>query len=165
MKPAKLLAGLRILAFVALIGLLGDLVVRARPIWAWHRTAATARVSVSRTTSGFFADYRVRRDAVRSQELAVLKGIIDDQGALAAARAAASTRYLRLDQSLGREMEIESLVKAKGFPDAVAILTTNELVVVVQEARLSRPQVAQIVDIGREVTGLGPESISIIPKG
>lgn len=164
MKSGSLMMGLRVLAFVALVGLLGELVVRARPLWAWPR-ASTTHVSTSHADSGFFADYRVRRDAVRSQEMAALKGIIDDTGAAAAARAEASTRYLRLEQSQGREMQIESLVKAKGFPDAAAILTPNELVVVVREARLSRPQVAQIVNIGQEVTGLGPQSISIIPKG
>ena len=62
------------------------------------------------------------------------------------------------------ENNIETLVKAKGFTECVAIISENSVSVIVGAEELQAAEAAQILAIVYETTGVNPENISIISK-
>ena len=57
---------------------------------------------------------------------------------------------------------MESLIKAKGFYDAVAVIGESDVTVVVQSDGLSSAQVSQIKEIVLSECEVGAEAIKII---
>ena len=62
------------------------------------------------------------------------------------------------------EANIETLVKAKGFEECVAIIGEDSVSVVVKAETLQANEAAQILTIVYETTGIHPENVSIINK-
>ena len=60
-------------------------------------------------------------------------------------------------------MQLESLVKAKGFEDAIVTMSDSGVNVVVGTAELTAEQAAQIYDIVRSETDLTAGDVKIIP--
>ena len=61
------------------------------------------------------------------------------------------------------ELVTEGLIKAKGFEDVIVTSTNANVNVVVKSAELTSNQVAQIVSIVQEQTGMAIDYIKIIP--
>ena len=61
-------------------------------------------------------------------------------------------------------MNIETLVKAKGFEDCVAIISDDAVSVIVRADSLQANEAAQILAIVYDTTGTNPENVSIISK-
>jgi stage III sporulation protein AH len=71
-------------------------------------------------TAGFFTSYRLERETTRAQEILYLDSIINNESAeFAAAKATAMQQKLKLISVMETELLLESLIKAKGFDDAV----------------------------------------------
>jgi stage III sporulation protein AH len=62
------------------------------------------------------------------------------------------------------ESTIETLVKAKGFEECVAIISDNSVSVIVGAESLQVSEAAQILAIVHETTGIDPENVSIINR-
>ena len=62
------------------------------------------------------------------------------------------------------ESNIETLVKAKGFEECVAIISDNSVSVIVSADELKAAEAAQILAIVYDTTGISPENVSIINK-
>ena len=62
------------------------------------------------------------------------------------------------------EASIETLVKAKGFTDCVAVISENSVSVVVSAETLLASDAAQILSIVYETTGISPDKVSIINR-
>jgi len=116
------------------------------------------------SAGGFFARTRLSRDRARSQEMDLLRQILDDQGTDDATRSKASQRWLELTTQISQEASIEGLLLAKGFPEAVVMLDGGGAVVVVQAATLDKIQVAQVADIVYRIAGVAPEKVSVINR-
>jgi stage III sporulation protein AH len=62
------------------------------------------------------------------------------------------------------EANIESLVKAKGFEECVAVISEDAVSVVVSAENLQAADAAQILTIVYETTGISPDKVSIINR-
>ena len=69
---------------------------------------------------------------------------------------------LALSERIEEEMEVESLIRAAGFTDAVAFLHEGSIDLIIQSTGLTAEEVAKIGDIVVRVTDLKFEDISII---
>ena len=69
---------------------------------------------------------------------------------------------LALSERIEEEMEVESLIRAAGFTDAVAFLHESSIDLIIQSTGLTAEEVAKIGDIVVRVTDLKFEDISII---
>lgn len=115
------------------------------------------------TTANFFSTYRTDRESVRSEEIKYYDAIIASTDSSAEAKASAETRKTQLIEAMETELVTEGLIKAKGFEDVIVTSTSSNVKVVVKCAELTSSQVAQIVDIVKEQTGLAIDYIKIIP--
>jgi stage III sporulation protein AH len=112
----------------------------------------------------FFINYRLERDRLRSQEIDMLREIINNQNTEKSVRESAQRDLLKTVGLIEKEMVIENLIKAKGFKDAVIFFAGDTVNVVVDSENLTGPQVAQISDIVSKGTSVGMDKIIIIEK-
>ena len=115
------------------------------------------------TTANFFTTYRSDRESVRSEEIKYYDAIIASTDTSAEAKAAAETKRASLIEAMETELVTEGLIKSKGFEDVIVTSATSGVKVVVKAGELTSSQVAQIVSIVTEQTGLAIDDIKIIP--
>lgn len=119
--------------------------------------------SVPAASFDFFTEYRLEREKVRSEQSDILRDIVktakNDE-----ARQKAQDGVLKLVQERKRELEIENLVKAKGFTDAIIFIRNNSVSAIIKTNSLSKEEVIQIADIISKVSGAKAEEITISAK-
>lgn len=112
----------------------------------------------------YFSGVMISRQEARDQAIEVLKLVSENAEASAEAKAEAAARISQIAVDIQNEKNIESLVKAKGFEECVAVIGEDAVSVVVKAESLKANEAAQILAIVYETTGISPERISIINK-
>lgn len=111
----------------------------------------------------FFTEYRIERDRIRSERSELLQTsikIAKNDEAIQRAQEA----VLKIIMEKQHESEIESLIKSRGFNDALVFIWDSSVSVVIKTASLSQDEVVQIADIVSRVSGAKPENITISAK-
>lgn len=163
----------RILLFVAIVaGILSYL------NWKWADFNSQALVSRNgRPPAGavlvtapaaplprdFFVETRLEREKTRAERLQLLKDLAKEPDAKEEVRLDAQRQLLDLAGRMGREAEAESLVRAKGFSDALVFLHERGAVVVVKADRLGAADAARIADMASGATGVSFNEVKVIP--
>jgi stage III sporulation protein AH len=111
----------------------------------------------------FFTECRLERDRVRSERSELLREAIknaksDDS------RQKAQDAVLKLVLEKQRESEMENLIKARGFADALVFARDNAVSAVIRSQTLTREEVMQVADVISRVSGAKPEDITISSK-
>lgn len=114
--------------------------------------------------SDFFIDYRLERERTRGQQVEMLRELINNPQADDASRKSAGDRWLAIVEAMGREGELENLIRAKGFADAVVFIQERATVVVVKAPDLSQQEAAKIMDIVTRGTGMKLEAVTLVVK-
>lgn len=112
----------------------------------------------------YFTATALNRQQSRDEAIDVLKLISEDEEASAEARAEAAKMISQIAVNIQNEANIESLVKAKGFADCVAVISDNSVSVVVSAETLQAADAAQILAIVYDTTGISPDKVSIINR-
>jgi len=112
----------------------------------------------------FFTNAIIDRERARGEALEVLVSITEDETASEAAKANAFNRMEQIANETSWEIDIENLVKAKGFSECVAIINENSANIVVESEGLTAGQVAQIKEIVYLEASIQPKDIKIIEK-
>lgn len=115
-------------------------------------------------TEDYFTATALNRQQSRDEAVEVLKLITENEEASEEAKADAREMISQIAVDIQNEANIESLVKAKGFEECVAIISEGAVSVVVSAEALQAAEAAQIFSIVYETTGIAPENISIINK-
>lgn len=108
----------------------------------------------------FFIEYRLERDKVRSERSDVLRDIIKNSKN-EGARSKAQDTVLKMVQDKQRELEIENMIKSRGFGDALVFIRDDSISAVVKGSVLSRDEVIQVAEIIHRVAGVKAEDINI----
>ncbi len=114
--------------------------------------------------SNYFTAAALDREEARDEALDVLKLVTESNEATEEAKAEATAKISKIAVDIQNEANIESLVKAKGFEDCVAVISEDAVSVIVKAESLQAAEAAQILTIVYETTGVSPERISIINK-
>lgn len=114
--------------------------------------------------SEFFIEYRLDRERTRGQQVELLREIINNPASSSQTRQQAQERLLAISNKLAKEIEIEHLIRARGFKDSTVCLEENGVTVIVQAANLSPQDTANICEVVSWGTGVGEQNIVIIPK-
>lgn len=127
--------------------------------------------SDSQNTSGdsneendYFTSTALDRQQARDEALDVLKMVSESEESSEQAKAEAQAKISQIAVDIQNEANIETLVKAKGFDDCVAIISDGAVSVIVGAESLQAAEAAQILAIVYETTGVNPENVSIISK-
>lgn len=114
--------------------------------------------------NNYFTSTALTRKQSRDEAIDVLKLVTENEDATEAAKAEAAQKISQIAVDIQNEANIESLVKAKGFEECVAVIAEDSVSVIVKAETLQANQAAQILAIVYETTGISPENISIINK-
>lgn len=120
--------------------------------------------AVAVSVPDFYAEYRIERDRLRSERTDLLReaaknGKIDDN-----LRQKAQDAIIKITLDRQKELEMENLIKAKGFSDALIFIRENSVNAIIKTNILSKEEVLQIADIIAKSTGIRPENITISTK-
>ena len=121
-------------------------------------------VGASGEKNDYFTSTALDRKEARDEAIDVLKLVSESEEASQEARAEASAKIAQIALDIQNEANIETLVKAKGFSDCVAVISEGAVSVIVSAESLQAAQTAQIFSIVYDTTGISPENVSIINK-
>ncbi len=114
-------------------------------------------------TETFFAAYRSDRETTRESEYLYLDAIIASENSSAEAKQAAEAKKLELVGKMEKELQLEALIKAKGFEDAIVTLGDKGVNVVVGTTEMTAAQTTQILSIIQSETEYLATAVKIIP--
>ena len=116
------------------------------------------------TGSGYFASARLNRQQARDSALELLQEAAADEKADQKVVDEANASIQTMADNTLSEAQVENLVTAKGYGDCVCFIGEDgvNLVVSSTDQGLSETDIAKIVEIVREETGLSADQIKII---
>lgn len=116
------------------------------------------------TGSGYFASARLNRQQARDSALELLQEAAADEKADQKVVDEANASIQTMADDTLSEAQVENLVTAKGYGDCVCFIGEDgvNLVVSSTDQGLSETDIAKIVEIVREETGLNADQIKII---
>lgn len=117
-----------------------------------------------KANTGYFATARLNRQKARDSALELLQKAASEEGAGSDAAAQANEAIQTMAAYTMSEAQMENLVTAKGYGDCVCFLNEDSISVVVAATAdgLSETDIAKIVEIVMEETGLTADQIKII---
>ena len=114
--------------------------------------------------NSYFAMAQIDRSRARDEAMEVLNQITASADASEEARAQAYAAIEQMAIDIENEANIETLLKAKGFEECVAVISDNAATIIVKSSGLLPSQLAQITEIVWEQAGISPASVKIIEK-
>ena len=112
----------------------------------------------------FFVEYRIERDQARSEQINLLREMINNPNSDKEVKNKAQSKLLAITNNLEEEMEIESLIQARGYKDGIAFIHNNSVEVIVAAESLNQQDVAKIGDLITNTTDVDLKDITIIEK-
>jgi len=112
----------------------------------------------------FFVEYRMERERVRGQQIELLQKIVDDPDSDPEMRKEAQKRLIELTENMEKELQLESLIKAKGYEEAALFIQPDSATVIIKKEEIKEEDATKIADIVSKVTGYGLSNIVVIPK-
>ena len=116
------------------------------------------------TTEDFFASAVVNRQRVRDEAMDVLRQVADSPDAMQETKNQALKSIEEMVAEMNNEINIETLIKAKGFEECVAVISEEKCSIIVKSEGLTAEQVAQILDIAISESKLAADDITIVEK-
>ncbi|MGM9648283.1 MAG: SpoIIIAH-like family protein [Eubacteriales bacterium] len=112
----------------------------------------------------YFAMAAIDRSRARDEAMEVLNQIIAGTDATEEAKAEAYAAIEQMAMDIENEANIETLLKAKGFEECVAVVSNNAATIIVRSDGLLPSQLAQITEIVWDQASISPANITIIEK-
>lgn len=112
----------------------------------------------------YFAMAQLNRTNAYDTAYNTLLAVTTSTNATAEAKEAAFKEITTLAQNKQAEANIETLIKAKGFEECVAVISDGHIDVVVKTEGLAANQRAQIQEIVLKQAGIAPTNVTIVEK-
>jgi stage III sporulation protein AH len=112
----------------------------------------------------YFASTLLDRQRARDEAIEVLRTVVASSEALEETKTQALADISVIAMDIEREANIETLVKAKGFEECIAVISGNTVNVIVKTDGLLPGEVAQIKEIVYLQTGVDPTAMRITEK-
>ncbi len=125
---------------------------------------AIEKDGISPSDRNYFVEYRLSRDKLRANMVDRLDDIINNQMTKDDVRSEAQGEIIRIGKYSERELQLEGLIKSKGFAEALAFLTENDVKIVVSSEELTNQDMAKILDIVQSETSYDLNNIKISNK-
>lgn len=112
----------------------------------------------------FFVDYRLSREKLRANVVEKLDEIVKNEHTKEEVRKEAQEEIIKIGRISEKELQIEGLVKSKGYDEVVTFLTDDDIQVVVSSNKLGEDDMIKILDIVRSETDYDINNIKISKK-
>lgn len=113
----------------------------------------------------FFVEFRLERDRSRSQQLDLLRELVASPETEREILEESQRRIIVVTERMEKEMEVESLIRARGYQDALAFIHGDSIdIIVLNPDLLKEDDVARIADTASRVTGFPYEEITILER-
>ncbi len=104
--------------------------------------------TASKKANNFFAQAKMDRDVTRDKDIETMKGLYEDNMAGKDVKSKAYEKMMKIVETSQKEANIETLIKEKGFNDAVALFSDDGSIdIVVKAPAISKADWAKIADI------------------
>ena len=110
----------------------------------------------------FFAMALINRTQVRDSALEVLRTIADSPDAMPDAKESALTSIAAIADEMSAEANIETLIRAKGIADCVAVISGKTCSIIVDSDGLIPEELVQITEIVYEQANIPVENITVV---
>lgn len=132
-------------------------------VGAFDQAALTALGSPA--TTDLFVEFRLQREQARSQQLDLLREVLTNPNVDQQSRDEAMSLWLKITEMISAEVDLENLIRAKGFADAVVVLDNGKGTIMVKADSLTKDEVVRIADLAVRVAGLSYEDITVMARG
>lgn len=114
--------------------------------------------------SDYFAQSRLAREQARDEAISILQTSLQDEKADEKTKEDAAGQISQLADDSVTEARVESLIKAKGYADAVVFVSAEAVNVIIQppEAGFQAEDAAVVRDIVMSETGASADQIKIV---
>ena len=119
---------------------------------------------ISKTNRNYFVEYRLSRDKLRANLVDRLDEIVNNTNTTEAVRTEAQGEIIKLGNISQKELEIEGLIKSKGFTEALTFIADKDIKIVVDSKELTEQDMVKILDIVKSETSFDMNNIKIMKK-
>ena len=112
----------------------------------------------------YFASAMLNRQRSRDEALETLQIVIDSSETMPDVKDKALNQMIDIASEIETEAIVEEMIKAKGFEDCLAVISGENINVIVKSPGLLTNEVAQITEIVMQETGFTPDNIKIVEK-
>lgn len=116
----------------------------------------------SASLSDYFTSAKAERNAAQNEALENITEAIKTAGGDSSKLQAASDAAAKLTEKQLKQNNIENLLKAKGFSDALAVIGDNDINIIVRAEALDNAATLQIQDIAAAQSGFTLDKIKIL---
>ena len=111
----------------------------------------------------YFVTAKKERTAARKEAVETIEELLDSDKLSAEDKKSALEKIEKIGADIEKESNIESLLKAKGFEKALAVISDSGIDIVVYSKGLTSAETLQIQDIVTKQTDIPLANIKIIP--
>lgn len=98
------------------------------------------------SAENYFVTARLNRETARSEGIELLKSTINNENVSAEAKMEAENKIFKISDNIENEVNIENIIKSKGFSDVLVSITDSGVNVSIKAKNLTAPETAQIYD-------------------
>lgn len=120
------------------------------------QTSATAETD-------YFKTEKTNRDKVRKEAIETIEETLKSDKLTDEDKKSALEKVEKISDDMQKESNIESLLKAKGFEKTLAVISDNEINIIISSEGLTTANTLQIQDIVTSQTKIDLSKIKIIP--
>lgn len=124
----------------------------------------TISMEASMSSKNYFVEYRLSRDKLRASLVDRLDQIVNNANTNEGTRTEAQKEIMKLGTVSEKELQIEGLVKGKGYEDALVFLTDKDIKVVISSVEFGEQDMVKILDIVKSETEYSIDNIKIMKK-
>lgn len=118
---------------------------------------------VAKATKNFYSEGRMARENQRTTMKQELESIVNNKNATKESKEKASKKIMSIIEKGEKENKIETMVKEKGFEEALCIIDDNGIEISVKSGdKLTGEKVNQIKDIAVRSSGVSPSGIRVM---
>jgi stage III sporulation protein AH len=114
--------------------------------------------------SNYFSNAIINRERSRDEALEALQVVVDSSESMPDVKDKALSEMMQIAKDIETEATIEEMIKAKGYEDCLAIITGENINVIVKSPGLLTSDIAKITEIVCNETNFSTENIRIVEK-
>ncbi|HCF51290.1 MAG TPA: hypothetical protein DER60_13475 [Syntrophomonas sp.] len=124
-----------------------------------------AETTTNVVSGGFFNEYRLNRDRLRSKQVEMLQDVIKNSGSDAKTRDAAGMRLVDITAAMEKELKAENLIKAEGYQECVIMVQADSTTIVLQSPTMQPQQVKRVKELVGQAVNSSPDKLSLVTRG